>query len=178
MKKDLASVLPGVPVDSVLIIPCCQRSSLDLIGVGAAVAAEKDLLLERFAAFAERVSSCLGASPSADPNAGASSRWVDWADPCSGLPVRTRNVSVVYPEADTMQLLLRYRTESAGLCKVLMHPRWGSHVYPATIFAIAPQEELLAALGHAGREEAGASSGVIGGSSASGEAGTAAPTTA
>jgi len=53
-----------------------------------------------------------------------------------------------------LQLLLKYRTSSAGPCKVLLHPRWGSHVYPATLFAIAPLPLLVQALEEAAAEQA------------------------
>lgn len=51
------------------------------------------------------------------------------------------------------QLLLRYKTSSAGPCKILQHPKWGSHVYPATLFAIAPLEDLTRALADAARDD-------------------------
>jgi hypothetical protein len=31
---------------------------------------------------------------------------------------------------------------NAGCCKILLHPSYGSAVYPATIFATAPQEVM------------------------------------
>jgi hypothetical protein len=79
--------------------------------------------------------------------------------------MHTRNLNIIYPEVDTfevrkppiymfavpfllharvlftiheVQLLLRYRTGSAGPCKILQHPVWHSFVYPATLFAVAP----------------------------------------
>lgn len=146
IRRDLASVLPGVPVDDVVIVPCCQRSSIDLLNLGADVAAEKDRLLEVFAAWATDVrrrlmshaatndapaggsgmktdtavaSSAGGAvlvSPTGDmpgvesPAADVSPRpshWVDFVDPCSGLPTFTANVTVIYPEVDTMEVGFR-----------------------------------------------------------------------
>lgn len=55
IRRDLASVLPDVPIEHVLIVPCCQRSCIDLVNLGADVAAEKDRLLEVFAAWARDV---------------------------------------------------------------------------------------------------------------------------
>lgn len=37
-----------------------------------------------------------------------------------------------------MECLLNYKAHNAGFCKVLTHPKWGSAVYPATIFTFAP----------------------------------------
>lgn len=141
IKRDMQSVLPGVDIEQLKIIPCCQRGAMDLVNLGADVAAEKDRLLEVFAAFAEEVRKRLAAI-----NA---SYWCDYADPCSGLPVHTKNVTVIYPEVDTIELLLRYRTSAAGPCKILLHPKWGSHVYPATMFAIASLDVLQKVCGDA-----------------------------
>lgn len=149
IRRDLASVLPGVPVDHVLIVPCCQRSSIDLVNLGADVAAEKDRLLEVFAAWARDVrlrlmgdvppdraaicasgagGSSLAATSSevtvleeatapgaaTDPLGAADAshpslpHWVDFVDPCSGLPTFTANATVIYPEVDTMEVRGRY----------------------------------------------------------------------
>lgn len=145
IRRDIQSVLPGVDVENLFIIPCCQRGAMDLVNIGADVAAEKDRLLEVFAAWAGDVRKRLLALNDAEKASGevaAPAYWSDYVDPCSGLPVHTKNVTIIYPEVDTMELLLRYRTSAAGPCKILMHPKWGSHVYPATMFAIAPLEVL------------------------------------
>lgn len=77
---------------------------------------------------------------------GASGHWADYVDPCSGLPVRTRACAAVYPEVDAFETLLRWRTSSAGGCRLLLHPTWGAAVYPASLFARAPLEAVLAAV--------------------------------
>ena len=64
--------------------------------------------------------------------------WADYIDPCSGLPMLTVNCNKVYSEVDGMECLLNYRAYNAGFCKILTHPKWGSAVYPATIFAYCP----------------------------------------
>ena len=66
--------------------------------------------------------------------------WADYIDPCSGLPMMTLNCNKVYSEVDGMECLLNYKAYNAGFCKILTHPKWGSAVYPATIFAHAPAE--------------------------------------
>ena len=38
---------------------------------------------------------------------------------------------------------------NAGCCKVLLHPTWGSAVYPATLFTTAPLDKLLEAIAEA-----------------------------
>ena len=134
-RSDLAPVLPGVPLEgepTFLIVPTCQRSCVDLVNWDDPVAREKDLLLERFVAWAAAVCERLAARGC----------WGDYVDPCSGLAVRTPHSRIAYPEVDAFETLLRWRTAVAGCCKVLSHPTWGTSVYLATLFAKAPVEVL------------------------------------
>ena len=55
----------------------------------------------------------------------------------------TKNCNKVYSEVDGMECLLNYKAHNAGFCKILTHPKWGSAVYPATIFAHAPKELVM-----------------------------------
>ena len=147
-RADLQPVLPGVPLDDAanataaaaaaaaaataaapfLLVPTCQRAAVDLVRWDDEVAAEKDLLLERFVAWAAAVCDALAARGC----------WGDYVDPCSGLAVRTPHSRVPYPEVDAFETLLRWRTGVAGCCRVLSHPTWGTHAYLATLFARAP----------------------------------------
>ena len=69
--------------------------------------------------------------------------WADYIDPCSGLPMLTEGCNKVFSEVDCMEVVLGYKSMNCGCCKVLLHPRWGSFVYPATIMTTAPTEALL-----------------------------------
>ena len=140
-------VLPGVDLDApapLLLVPTCQRARMDLVAWGDAVAAEKDALLERFSRWAGAVCDALGAK----------GWWGDFVDPCSGLPVRTPHARAVYAEVDAFEALLKWRTSSAGGCRVLLHPQWGTAVYPATLFARAPPAALREAMEAAAAAEA------------------------
>lgn len=113
------------------------------------MAVEKDRLLEVFAAFAREICNELISL----------GHWADFIDPCSGLPTLTENCTSVYDEVSPqeqfdvhssynaqvagMQALLKYEISQAGPCKVLIHPAWGSAVYPATCFTSAPADILL-----------------------------------
>lgn len=72
--------------------------------------------------------------------------WADYIDPCSGLATVTANPNKVYSEVDGMQALLHYRVLNAGFCKILLHPKWGSAVYPASMFTTAPAHVVEAIL--------------------------------
>ena len=58
----------------------------------------------------------------------------------------------IYGEVDALVTLLNYQTTNSGCCKVVLHPTWGSAVYPASIFTKAPAEELAAAVAAAEAE--------------------------
>mmetsp|Transcript_23162 Transcript_23162/g.48437 ORF Transcript_23162/g.48437 Transcript_23162/m.48437 type:complete len:207 (-) Transcript_23162:284-904(-) len=113
-----------------LAIPTNQRAREDLVAVGDHIEQEKDRLLNVFISFGQYICDQLRAK----------GFWADYIDPCSGLPMISLNCNKVYSEVDGMECLLNYKAYNAGFCKILTHPKWGSAVYPATIFAHAPTD--------------------------------------
>ena len=111
-----------------IAIPTNQRAREDLVAVGDHIEQEKDRLLNVFISFGREVSERIRGK----------GYWADFIDPCSGLPMMTQNCNKVYSEVDGMECLLNYKSYNAGFCKILTHPKWGSAVYPATIFAHCP----------------------------------------
>lgn len=117
----------------ILAIPTNQHARKNLVAVGDDIEQEKDRLLNVFMDFGKEVCDRLRAM----------GYWADYIDPCSGLPMITRDCNKVYSEVDGMECLLNYRAYNAGFCKVLQHPKWGSSVYPATIFCYAPRDPVV-----------------------------------
>ena len=150
MRRDLALVMPSRDVSRMVAVLAAQRSRVDLVAWGAEAAAEKDRLLESFAAWAGRVLARLAERGFAN---------ADFIDPCSGLPARTKGCTVVWPEVDAFETLQRgrYRALSAGGCRIVAHPEWGTAVYPASLLCEAPVAEIDAACREAG--EAGGAAG-------------------
>ncbi|KAL4427793.1 hypothetical protein ABPG75_001882 [Micractinium tetrahymenae] len=138
-RDDVAALFPGTPLDGMLVIPTCQHAQVDLVQMGERVEQEKDRLLERFMEFAKAVCERLVAL----------GHWADYIDPCSGLPMIHRETNSVYGEVAALSTLLGYRTQNAGCCKITLHPKWGSSVYPASMFAKAPLEAVRAAIDEA-----------------------------
>jgi Methylmalonic aciduria and homocystinuria type D protein len=143
LQREVRYVFSDMFVDTVqgddicVAIPTNQRALVDLVSMrGDAVEAEKDRLLNVFMDFASAVCRDIAAA----------NYWADYIDPCSGLPMLTRHSNKVFSEVDGMECCLGYRSYSAGFCKVLEHPVWGTAVYPATIFSNAPNEILIAIL--------------------------------
>ena len=116
-----------------LAIPTNQQARQDLVAVGEEIEFEKDRLLNVFLDFGKDLCEKLRGQ----------GFWADYIDPCSGLPMMTKDCNKVYSEVDGMECLLNYRAYNAGFCKVLTHPRWGSAVYPATIFCYAPRDLVV-----------------------------------
>ena len=121
-------ILPSVAGPFVAVLTA-QKSSHSLVDWGDAVAKEKDALLERFVAWSSKLCQVLIEQ----------GYWADYIDPCSGLPANTDG-NKIYGEVDGFQALLGYHTQNANCCKILLHPQWGSAVYPATMFTNAPSE--------------------------------------
>jgi hypothetical protein len=57
-----------------------------------------------------------------------------------------KETNSVYGEVQALSTLLGYKTQNAGCCKILLHPKWGSAVYPASLFVRAPLEEVKEAI--------------------------------
>ena len=131
--SEIQQVLPGVETPTGMIaILTAQKSKYELVEWGDEVAKEKDELLERFVAWASVVRQHLMDQ----------GYWCDYIDPCSGLPANTDG-NQLYGEVDGFQALLGYRTQNANCCKILLHPKWGSAVYPASMFTNAPKEIVV-----------------------------------
>lgn len=121
------------PAAEILAIPTNQRAREDLVAVGDKIEQEKDRLLNVFMVFARNLCDKLRRA----------GWFADFIDPCSGLPMLTVDCNKVYSEVDGMECCLQYKSYSAGFCKILLHPQWGSAVYPATIFACAPRSIVM-----------------------------------
>jgi len=143
MRRDLSCIFRSaidnglVSPEAIVILPTIQHTVLDILAVTSETAKEKDDCLERFVAFAQRFCS----------EVSARGFWADFCDPCSGLPTFTSS-NTVYAEIQALEKLRRFPTTNAGGCRVAMHPRWGSAMYPASMFTSAPvaviEEVLLA----------------------------------
>lgn len=76
-KREIQAIFPDQDVANMLIVPTCQKTVVDLVNRGETVEQEKDHCLERFVKWAELVCE----------HVNAAGHWIDFIDPCSGLPV-------------------------------------------------------------------------------------------
>ncbi|CAG9461946.1 unnamed protein product [Pedinophyceae sp. YPF-701] len=135
-RDEVQAVFPDRDVTDVLVVPTCQHAVVDLVEFGPEADGEKDRLLERFARWAAGVCAKLRAA----------GHWADYIDPCSGYPMIDQTNAAVYPEVQGLSSLLGYSVSNAGCCKIALHPKWGSAVYPASMFTDADAGELRQAI--------------------------------
>lgn len=134
--RELRFIFPGVDLTNVIAISTMQQTVVDLVSFGGDQDVEKDRCLEAFFAFAK---------PTCD-ELRSKGYFADYIDPCSGLPMITPDTQKVFDEVQSAQVLLGFPIMNTGCCKILLHPKWGSSVYPATFFTTAPLDELMKAI--------------------------------
>ncbi|KAF9425642.1 hypothetical protein BGZ94_007357 [Podila epigama] len=130
MARDLATVFPGKDLSKLLVVPTIQKCIYEMVAWDAEIAKEKDDRLEDFIRWSKAIHRRLEQL----------GHWSDMTDPASGFPCYSERGRDVYPDVDGCQVLLKYDFQNAGCCKILLHPVWGSKIYPATFFTTAPAD--------------------------------------
>ncbi|KAK5829169.1 hypothetical protein F5H01DRAFT_329678 [Linnemannia elongata] len=133
MTRDLATVFPNKDLSGLLVVPTFQRCKHEMVAWDAEIAKEKDDRLDDFIRWSKAIHNSLETL----------GYWSDMTDPASGFPSFSERGRDVYPDVEGCQLLLKYDFQNAGCCKILLHPIWGSKIYPATFFTTAPVDILV-----------------------------------
>ncbi|KAF9571269.1 hypothetical protein EC968_000765 [Mortierella alpina] len=133
MTRELTTVFPNRDLSNLLVVPTIQKCNNDMVAWDDEIAKEKDDRLDDFVRWATALHDRLKRL----------GFWSDMTDPASGFPSFSERGRDVYPDVEGCQLLLKYDFQNAGCCKVLLHPSWGSKIYPATFFTTAPTDVLL-----------------------------------
>mmetsp|Transcript_35016 Transcript_35016/g.35654 ORF Transcript_35016/g.35654 Transcript_35016/m.35654 type:complete len:196 (+) Transcript_35016:130-717(+) len=134
LDRELQYVFPSLDVKTgITVIATLQKSKVDLVSYGPEEEREKDRLLINFMKLGESLSLSLSTV----------GYWIDYIDPCSGLPMLAQSSGKTFNEVDCVTSLLQFRSMNAGCCKILLHPGWGSAVYPASIFTTAPHDVII-----------------------------------
>jgi hypothetical protein len=121
-----------------------QHTSIDLVNYNADI--EKDKCLEHFFSIAKKF----------QKKVESLGFWMDFIDPCSGLPMLTSDCNKPFDEVQSAQTLLSekgFSVMNAGCCKILLHPKWGSSVYPTSMFTNADSESAVQCLSELFRDE-------------------------
>jgi len=135
-RDEVKAVFPNADLDALKAVITCQKSQVDLVKQGEQVENEKNELLERFTFWSRDLCAKLEAK----------GYWSDFVDPCSGLAMVHQDSQSVYDEVASLAVLRGFKVSNAGCCKVVLHPKWGSFIYPASFFTTAPESEIKKAI--------------------------------
>jgi hypothetical protein len=114
--------------EQLFVLPTFQKTFYDLVANTPQTQWERNLCYHYFHYFASEFVNKLKAK----------GYWADYTDPADGFPVKSCRGSILYPDVEGACRLLKYKTTQVGCCSILLHPRWGTKNYPATLFAKAP----------------------------------------
>jgi hypothetical protein len=116
------------PVSSVLIV--LQPSSCNLLERSPAVEAQKQLLRQKFLKFGHRVALQLQQI----------GHLADVFDPRTGFPTLSQPGQLSLDDVAVARACLGYPSTNSCGCSVILHPNWGSFVYPSTVVSSAEPE--------------------------------------
>ncbi|KAI8319612.1 hypothetical protein GQ54DRAFT_265015 [Martensiomyces pterosporus] len=141
IKREIGLVFPDIVgrESELLFIPTFQKTKSSMLGFQGETAIEKDDKLHLFYRWGAELVERLR-------NEGY---WADITDPMSGMALFTTCGPSPYPDVEGAEVLLRYTPFNVGNCFILTHPHWGTHIYPATAFTLAPigvARRILAAM--------------------------------
>ena len=165
--KEPACTLPGAAPGS----SCCGGGGPSLIDYSDGAAEFKDHSREAFWEWVARLRDVLAkrlrrdedvlptaSEPLKEEVGGAAesvpaarSLWIDWVDPATGLAASGECGPCAWNEADGVEQLvvgaeLVHVGTAGGGCRMIVHPRLGENVYPATAVVACDTDVLLAAL--------------------------------
>lgn len=137
--REVARLFPALRLSDehgLWVVFILQRTSHDLLSREEAAEREKDAKFERFFAGGKLFAAAMQRQ----------GYWADMTDPATGYPLLTERGGFTHCDLDYVQALLHYPGTQVGGCCVMSHPRFGTSVYPATLFVSAPRDEIEAAL--------------------------------
>ncbi len=115
----------SLPVSSVLVV--LQPSSCNLLEKSPAAEAQKQLLRQQFLQFGGQVAARLQHM----------GHLAEVFDPCTGSPLFSPPGSLRLDDVAVVRSCLGYSTCDRHGCSVILHPIWGSAVYPSTLLSSA-----------------------------------------
>ena len=143
-KRELSTVFPDLEnfrKSDLFVIPTFQYCKYDIIRTTRESDWERNMLCAYFIQFGKDfVSACYKNG----------CLWADFTDPMDGLPVCSQRGNSIYPDVDGIIRLLKYPTIQVGACAVIDHPRWKTHNYPGTLFAVGSLQNVQQALSDIG----------------------------
>eukprot|EP00835_Amoeboradix_gromovi_P002847 NODE_170_length_16226_cov_0.451169.p10 type:complete len:179 gc:universal NODE_170_length_16226_cov_0.451169:14523-15059(+) len=68
--------------------------------------------------------------------------FLDYMDPVSGLAMNSKT-NIVYADSSGCESVLKMDVVNIGCCKLISHKKWGTNIYPFTVFTSAPAPLIL-----------------------------------
>lgn len=134
VQEHLQELLPNWQNDSVSMIIFLQQAQMSLTEVSPEVEAEKQILWENFIRWSDLLMNQLSTYPT------------EAFDPRTGYPRRSAPGTLHHSDVPAVHAALGYPIEKNGDCAAIIHPRWGTAVYPSVMISTAPVPEILTAL--------------------------------
>ncbi|MDB9518681.1 methylmalonic aciduria and homocystinuria type D protein [Roseofilum reptotaenium CS-1145] len=136
VQEHLQELLPNWQNDSVSVIIFLQQTQMPLTEISPEVEAEKNILLDNFIRWSDLVANWLGDRDYP----------TDAFDPRTGYPRRSSPGTLSHKDVPAVHAALGYPIEKNGDCATIIHPLWGTAVYPSVMISAAPIPEILTAL--------------------------------
>ncbi|MDX2216578.1 MAG: methylmalonic aciduria and homocystinuria type D protein [Oculatellaceae cyanobacterium bins.114] len=124
----LRQLLPDWSVAASSMVLVLQRSQCTLFDRTPQTEADKDRLRNQFLALGLRLATALNDSGYA----------AEVFDPKTGFPILSSPGSLMLDDVAIARTVLGYASLNHGDCSILLHPTWGSAVYPSTLISSAP----------------------------------------
>lgn len=125
--RHLGKLLPTWSRPAAAVLVVLQPCSCDLSHKTPSTEDQKRTLRERFLQFGYRVAAQLQQL----------GHLADIFDPCTGLPLLSQPGQLRLDDVAVAQAVLGYEAVDRHGCSVILHPTWGSSVYPSTLLSSA-----------------------------------------
>ena len=137
MSQNLRRILPdcNLPATSFRDIVVLQQARFSLLEAAPHIEQEKHRLRETFIRFGLEVTSRLRKQQF----------FADVIDPRSGYPLLSRSGETIHNDTAAVKALLGFPVIT-NRCSVLVHPGWGTAVYPGILLTSAASQVITPAL--------------------------------
>ncbi len=133
----LRDLLPSWQGETISVILVLQQAQISLMEVSFEVEQEKARLWDNLIRFSEKLADKLEDQ----------GYFTDYFDPATGYPRRSRSGILSHNDVAAVHHALGYNLHR-GKCTSLIHPLWGTAVYPGVVISAAPVEVIHQTLNH------------------------------
>lgn len=128
---NLGQILPDWNSDDVWIVIFLQRSQFPLTATDPQIEEEKNQLRHRFLKLALPMAQQLNSQ----------GLMTDIIDPATGYPLLSKPGKINHSDALTVATSLNFPLQK-GPCTVVIHPQWGTAVYPSVLISSASPSQI------------------------------------